>query len=118
MKLTSQQLRVIRRVLRKNDVKRAHLFGSYARGDAHRKSDVDLLIEFRGSKSLFDLSGLKIDLEDSLSLPVDVVTYRSLRQRLLPYVKKDMKPLLRGHEIHLSICLIFSKAVRRFGNIF
>ena len=47
-------------ILRKNGVVKAGIFGSYARGEAKKNSDIDILIKFKGSKSLFDLSGLKI----------------------------------------------------------
>ena len=47
-------------VLQRNDVKRAAFFGSIVRGEMTRESDVDILVEFEGDKSLMDLSGLKI----------------------------------------------------------
>jgi predicted nucleotidyltransferase len=50
------------------------LFGSYANDEATEDSDVDLLVYFDEKKaSLFDLSGLKLDLQDKLNLKVDVV---------------------------------------------
>jgi predicted nucleotidyltransferase len=42
-------------ILRKHDVKRASLFGSVVRGEATEDSDIDLLVEFEGRKSLLDL---------------------------------------------------------------
>jgi predicted nucleotidyltransferase len=69
-------------ILRRNDVRRASFFGSIVRGEMTDQSDVDLLIEFEGRKSLLDLSGLKIELEDALGRKVDVVTYRSLHPLL------------------------------------
>ncbi len=70
-------------VLKKHDVKRAAIFGSFARGEANAKSDVDFLIEYKGrNKSLLDLVGLKLDLEEILARKVDVITYRSIYWRL------------------------------------
>jgi len=49
-------------------------------------SDVDLLDEFDAGKTLFDLIGLKLDLESLLGVTVDVVTPNSLlyfRDRVL-----------------------------------
>ena len=57
-------------VLRKYDVKRASLFGSIARGEETEKSDIDILVEFEGRKSLLDLAGLKIELEEKLKRKV------------------------------------------------
>ena len=74
-------------VLRKHGVRRASLFGSVARGEETEKSDIDILVEFEGRKSLLDLAGLKIELEEKLKRKVDVLTYKSihplLRERIL-----------------------------------
>ncbi len=70
-------------VLKKHDVKRAAIFGSFATGTATAKSDVDFLIEYKGKdKSLLDLVDLKLDLEETLDRDVDVITYRSINRRL------------------------------------
>jgi hypothetical protein len=51
-------------ILKRHDVKKAAIFGSYARGEEKKKSDVDILIEYkRDDKSLFDLVALEIDLK-------------------------------------------------------
>ena len=55
------------------------VFGSVARGEARPDSDVDFLVEFEPGRTLFDLIGLKQDLEDLLGTAVDVVTPNSLR---------------------------------------
>lgn len=69
-------------VLKSNDVAKAGFFGSFVRGEARRKSDVDILVEFRGRKSLFDLSHLELELEDRLCRKVDLLTYNSLNPLL------------------------------------
>jgi len=69
-------------VLKKYGVKRAALFGSIARGEATEESDIDLLVEFEEGKSLLDLAGLKLELEDLLRKKVDVLTYASLHPLL------------------------------------
>jgi len=75
-------------ILKKHDVKRASIFGSFARGKATSRSDVDLLIEYKKkNKSLFDLVNLKLELEAVLKRAVDLLTYNSiywkLRDRIL-----------------------------------
>ena len=42
----------ITHTLKRHDVARAAIFGSFARGDAKEGSDLDILVEFRGEKSL------------------------------------------------------------------
>ncbi len=54
------------KILKKHDVVKAALFGSYAKGEQTKKSDIDILIKFKGNKSLFDLIDLKFDLEENL----------------------------------------------------
>ncbi|MBI4787655.1 MAG: nucleotidyltransferase family protein [Chloroflexi bacterium] len=70
--------RKLRPILRQHDVVRAALFGSFARGEAGPHSDLDVLVEFSGEKSLLDLVALKLELEQKTQRKVDVLTYRSL----------------------------------------
>ena len=81
-------------ILKKNHVVRAGIFGSYARGDVKKKSDVDILIRFKGRKSLFDLAGLKIELEEKLNKKVDVLTYRSIHPFIKNNILKEEVPIL------------------------
>lgn len=55
-----------------------HVFGSAARGEAGPDSDVDLLVELEPDRSLFDLGGLLMDLQELLGCEVDVVTEQGL----------------------------------------
>ena len=64
-------------ILRRNDVKRAGIFGSYARGDNKKNSDVDILGEIKNNISLLDFVGLKLELEEALGKEVDLVEYWS-----------------------------------------
>jgi predicted nucleotidyltransferase len=65
-------------ILKRHQVARAGIFGSTAQGTARETSDIDLLIEFTGKKSLLDLIALKLDLEVETNRNVDVLTYQSL----------------------------------------
>lgn len=72
---TLEELKLnIREVVKNYPVTKVTLFGSRARGDNKPNSDVDLLCEFKTpSVSLLVLSGLKIDLEEKIGLPVDII---------------------------------------------
>ena len=74
--------RTLIQVLKKHDVRKAALFGSIVKGKATEKSDIDILIEFKGKKSLLDLAGLKLDLQEQMKRNVDVLTYKSLHPLL------------------------------------
>jgi uncharacterized protein len=55
------------------------IFGSVARGDEVAESDVDFLVDFEASRSLVDVAGLILDLQEILGVPVDVVEASTLR---------------------------------------
>ncbi len=65
------------------------VFGSVARGEADAQSDIDLLVDMEAGRSLLDLSGLLIDLEDLLGCNVDVVTEKGLRDRIRERVLRE-----------------------------
>jgi len=96
--LMNMELEVLRNkiipVLLRNDVKRAAFFGSFVRGEQKEDSDIDILVEFKGKKSLLDLAGLKIELEDALHRKVDVLTYNSLHPLLKDRILKEQKVIL------------------------
>ncbi|MCK4904862.1 nucleotidyltransferase domain-containing protein [bacterium] len=86
--------RTITQVLVRYEVKKAALFGSVVREEATEGSDIDLLVEFNGSKSLLDLVGLKLELEELLGKKVDVLTYRSLHPLLRERILAEQKVIL------------------------
>jgi predicted nucleotidyltransferase len=65
------------------------VFGSVARGEADEKSDIDFLVEMEPGRSLLDLGGLLMDLQDVLGREVDVVTERGLNPRIRERVLKE-----------------------------
>lgn len=77
------------KILKKNKVKRAGIFGSYARGEAKKNSDVDILLEPPKNISLLDLSGLKIELEDKLNKKVDIISYNYIHPKLKEKILKS-----------------------------
>jgi uncharacterized protein len=81
-------------ILQKADVTKAAFFGSYVRGDNTDESDIDILVDLPRGKSLFDLAGLQIDLEDKLKKTVDVVTYRSVCPHLKESILSNQYPIL------------------------
>ena len=81
-------------VLRRYNVVKAALFGSLARGESNKRSDIDLLVKFKGQKSLLDLAGLKIALEEALKTKVDVLTYNSLHPLLKDKILSEQKVIL------------------------
>ena len=81
-------------ILRKNGVKRASFFGSIVRGEMTEDSDVDLLVEFKGRRSLLDLAHLKNELEDAVDRRVDLLTYKSLHPLLRERILAEQVPII------------------------
>ena len=74
MKSIKELKKDIIEVAKEYPLSKVTLFGSRARGDNKPNSDVDLLCYFKpGKVGLIMLSGLKIDLEEKIGLPVDVI---------------------------------------------
>ena len=78
-------------ILKRQGVTKAALFGSAVRGEMKKKSDIDLLVKLEKNKSLFDLVGLKLDLEKKLKRKVDVLTYKGINYRLKDTILNEQK---------------------------
>jgi predicted nucleotidyltransferase len=78
-KLRQQKRSEIMRLAEAHGVRNVRVFGSVVRAENTDDSDVDLLVEFEHGKTLFDLIGFKLDVENLLGARVDVVTPNSLR---------------------------------------
>lgn len=93
---TSKELEVITTkiipILRKHGVVHASIFGSYARGDYKKNSDIDILVEFQQGmkRSLLDIVELKQCMEDDTGRTIDIVTKNGLHQEIQKYVYKDI----------------------------
>ena len=71
------------------------IFGSYARGDNKKGSDIDILVEFKESPSLLTLIKLENDLSEILGVKVDLVTTGALKnKRIKKSIKKDLINIL------------------------
>ena len=75
-------------VVSRYDVDRVYVFGSYARGDADERSDIDLRIDADRLRT-FDLCGLIVRLEEALKTEVDVIPTDSMRKEFLASIKQE-----------------------------
>jgi predicted nucleotidyltransferase len=83
----------ILRIAERYGARNVRIFGSVARGEARPDSDVDVLVDLEPGRSLLDLGGLLMDLQDLLGCKVDVVTERGLRSRIRDRVLREAVPL-------------------------
>lgn len=80
---------IVSRIIKKFGIKRAGIFGSYAREEQRADSDIDILVEFKGKKSLFDLINLELLLQETLKKKVDLLTYNSINPLLKKKILKE-----------------------------
>ena len=101
MNLSVADKRIIQKYFTGMPVKKAYLFGSYARKEATRRSDIDIMVELdRSARIGLGFVQMKLDLEDLLRRKVDLVTVDGISKYVKPYVEKD-KILI--YEIRASI---------------
>ena len=68
-------------------------FGSYVRGEQHADSDLDVLVEFTRTPSLFDYIGLEDELASLLGVKVDLVMRSALREPVKRYIIDEAVPV-------------------------
>jgi uncharacterized protein len=86
---------IILSYLKEYDPLKIGIFGSFARGDNKKGSDIDILVEFKESPSLLTLIKLENDLSEILGVKVDLVTTGSLKnKRIKKSIKKDLINIL------------------------
>jgi len=73
-------------VLKKQGIKKAGLFGSYARGEQKKGSDIDILIEPTKEMTLLDVVRLEMLLKKILKRKIDLLTYNGIN----PYLKEQI----------------------------
>lgn len=97
MPYTIDELReIISPIAAEHGVKSVSLFGSYSKGNASRESDVDLKIEKGQLRTMFQISGFRLAVEDALQLPVDLITSESSDREFLAMIAKDEVLLYRS----------------------
>jgi len=81
--------------LKKFDPQKVGIFGSFARGENKKDSDIDILVEFKKIPSLLALIKLENDLSEILGTKVDLVTTGALKnKRIKKSIKKDLINIL------------------------
>ena len=81
---------LLRAIAAAHGVRALSLFGSAARREASKDSDLDFLVELEKGRSLVDLVGVKHDLESLFGRPVDVFTRASLKPAVLASARADL----------------------------
>jgi len=69
-------------IIKKTGIKRAGIFGSFARGESKKSSDIDILVEPTKKMSYFEIIQLEEKLKNALNRKIDLVTYKSIHPLL------------------------------------
>ena len=87
--LTIEEIkRAVTPICERYGVERLSLFGSYARGEADSQSDVDLMVD-GGKLRGFEWGGFYADVQEALSVKLDVLSRRGTRKKFLEAISKD-----------------------------
>jgi predicted nucleotidyltransferase len=90
MKLSKKQIEAINNYFRARPVLKAYLFGSYVRGEADDRSDIDILVDLDYSQKIgLQFVQMKIDLEKLLNTNVDLVSSNGLSKYIRPFVDSE-----------------------------
>ena len=90
--LRSKRAKILQ-IAARHGARKVRIFGSVARGEARRGSDVDFLVEMDEGRSLLDLIELSQDLETLLQRKVDILTDGGLSPYLEQNIHAEAVPL-------------------------
>jgi uncharacterized protein len=95
--ISDPQKQLVLDYLKPLNPKKVGIFGSYARGENKKESDLDILIHlsYPNKISLLKLVSVEQDLSDALGIPIDLVTERGLSPHIRPYIEKDLYYILK-----------------------
>ena len=84
-------LRTLWSQIRHQGVKHLWIFGSRARGDSGPESDYDFLVEFASPPGFDAFMNLKLDLEEGLGFPVDLLSLHACPPRWLRAIHSELR---------------------------
>lgn len=90
MKLSKSDNLILHRFFSEKPIKRAFLFGSFARDEANSNSDIDILVELDHSEPIgMKFFGFQAELAELLKKKVDLVSANGISRHIKPYIDKD-----------------------------
>lgn len=92
MTLDNTKIESIRNYFKTRPVLKAYLFGSYVRGVADNKSDIDILVDLDYTKKIgLQFIQMKFDLEKLLNSEVDLVSSNGMSKYIKPLVDVEKR---------------------------
>jgi len=81
----------IAQILKDRGARKIAVFGSYVRGEEKPESDIDIIVEFSGRKSLLELVRIERELSEVLGIKVDLLTEKSISPYLIDTIRREME---------------------------
>lgn len=81
----------IKKICKEEQITYLALFGSFARKEETEDSDIDLLVRFSGSKSLFKIIRVETKLSEALGRKVDLLTKPAISPYIIDHIMKDIE---------------------------
>ena len=90
MGLSATEKLILHQFFARKPIKRAYLFGSYARNEAVRNSDLDILVELDHRNPIgMNFFTYNSELEELLKKKVDLVSIAGLSPHVKPFIDRD-----------------------------
>lgn len=88
--ISENQKNIIKKILLPIHPNMIGIFGSFARSENKADSDIDILIDAGDKINLLDLIGLEQELSAALNRKIDLITLRSLNEKIKPFILRDL----------------------------
>jgi len=90
MNLSKENKLVLQQFFSNKPVKKAYVFGYYARNEANKDSDIDIMVELDYDQPIgMKFFSFQPELEDLLNMKVDLVTSDGLSKYIRPIIDND-----------------------------
>ena len=92
MELSNHDIRIIKDYFQDKPVLKAFLFGSFARNEGSKESDVDIFVELDYSKHTgLEFINMKFDLENRLHKKIDIVSSNAVSKHIISFLDNNKK---------------------------
>jgi predicted nucleotidyltransferase len=89
--LSKNQINTIIKILKPYNPKKIGLFGSVARNEETKESDIDILYDFAAPVTLINLVEMQDKLQKELRKKIDLVSENAIHPKLKDYILNDLK---------------------------
>lgn len=90
MQLSANDIQVVKDYFSGQPVKKAYLFGSFARNEADSNSDIDILVDLDYSKHIgLAFITMQSELQQKLHKKIDLISSKALSKYIKPFIEKD-----------------------------